>query len=244
MAFKKITDYNEEKYGGLFVLKDDKEYADVILLYRSINDVLIADTHYIKSPEYSGYVHCTDKASPALAKGIRVQTKLFIPLYNLSTKRIEFWDRNVRFENVLNSQVFSKVVDPINYVFRITRNGAAGDVNTTYQFELVGKNNMVTYNAILEQEGVTMPEHYETICRTVTNEEMAEMLESRDNENGYSPSSAPEYVPVARGSVDYTPEYNPTQTSVELPSMQDNFDNEIEDIPNELPSLNDEDVSF
>lgn len=244
MAFKKITDYNEEKYGGLFVLKDDKEYADVILLYRSINDVLIADTHYIKSPEYSGYVHCTDKASPALAKGIRVQTKLFIPLYNLSTKRIEFWDRNVRFENVLNSQVFSKVVDPINYVFRITRNGAAGDVNTTYQFELVGKNNMLTYEQILEQEGVTMPEHYETICRTVTNEEMAEMLESRDNENGYSPSSAPEYVPVARGNVDYTPEYNPTQTSVELPSMQDNFDNVIEDIPNELPSLNDEDVSF
>ena len=174
MTFKTITDYNEEKYGILFVLKDDKEYADVILLYRSINDVLIADTHYIKSPEYSGYVHCTDKASPALAKGIRVQTKLFIPLYNLSTKRIEFWDRNVRFENVLNSQVFSKVVDPINYVFKITRNGAAGDVNTTYQFELVGKNNMLTYNAILEQEGVTMPEYYETICRTVTNEEMSE----------------------------------------------------------------------
>ena len=60
MAFKKITDYNEEKYGRLFVLKDDKEYADVILLYRSINDVLIADIHYIKSPEYSGYVHCTN----------------------------------------------------------------------------------------------------------------------------------------------------------------------------------------
>ena len=83
MGFKSVTSYNEEKFNGLFLLRNDGDSADVIFLDRNIDDVLVADTHYVKSADYSGYVHCCGKGCPACAKGIRIQTKLFIPLYNI-----------------------------------------------------------------------------------------------------------------------------------------------------------------
>ena len=103
MAFKKMTDYNEERYGGKFILRNDGDFADVIFLYKSISDVLVADAHYIKSEKYNGYVHCCGVGCPACAKEIRVQNKLFIPLYNIQSREIEFWDRTVRFERQLIS---------------------------------------------------------------------------------------------------------------------------------------------
>ena len=91
MAFKKVNDYNQEKFGGLFLLRNNGDYADVIFMYRSVDDVLVADTHYIKSADYSGYVHCQGRNCPACAKGIRVQTKLFIPMYNITDNELQFW---------------------------------------------------------------------------------------------------------------------------------------------------------
>ena len=59
MGFKSISQYNEERYGNKFILKDDGDYADVIFLYRNYqDDVKVASAHYIKSPDYSGYTFC------------------------------------------------------------------------------------------------------------------------------------------------------------------------------------------
>lgn len=96
MAFKKVTEYNEEKYANWFVLPDDGDSEEVVILYKDIEDVLVADVHYIKC-EDSGYVHCLGKGCPACSKGIRVQPKLFIPLYIPSKEEIVFWDRTPKF---------------------------------------------------------------------------------------------------------------------------------------------------
>lgn len=247
MAFKKISDYNEQKYGNLFMLRNDGEYADVVFLYQSVDDVLIADTHYIKSPDYSGYVHYTDKSSPALAKGIKVQTKLFIPLYNISTGKVEFWDRNVRFENVLSSQVFAKTPDPTQFVFRIVRHGMARDVNTTYEIQLLAKNTIGTYQEILDKFSIKMPDHYETICKTVSNQELGEMLLSADNSNSFSVDSAPDYIPMPRGTNTFNNVENVSPTvGVDIPSVNDT----PQDLPtmaaveDSLPTLEDTEVNF
>lgn len=176
MAFKKMNDYNEEKFGSLFLLRNDGDYADVVFLYRNLDDVLIADTHYIKSANYSGYVHCCGRNCPACAKGIRVQTKLFIPMYNITSDRVEFWDRSVRFENQLSSDVFERYPNPVDFVFRITRHGAAGDVNTTYQIVAVGRNSQSSYQDILNKFNISMPDHYSTICKEFSNSELFDML--------------------------------------------------------------------
>ena len=84
MAFKKMTEYNEEKFGNFFRLVNDGDFADVVFLYRSTHDVLVADVHYVKTPDYSGYVQCLERGCPACSEGIRIQSKLFIPMLVVS----------------------------------------------------------------------------------------------------------------------------------------------------------------
>ena len=99
MAFKTVNNYNESRYGNTFLLRNDGDYADVIFLYSSEADVLVADAaHYVKSSEYSGYVHCCGAGCPACSQNIRVQSKLFIPLYNLTANDGVANDVNTTYE--------------------------------------------------------------------------------------------------------------------------------------------------
>lgn len=176
MAFKSMVQYNEERYGNFFTLQNDGNFADVIFLYQSKADVLIADVHYIKSAEYSGYVHCCGTGCPACSKGIRTQTKLFIPLYNITERKIQFFDRSTKFESQLVNDVFDKFPDPSQYVFRITRHGVAGSVDTTYQIQAIGKNAEMPMAKILTDAGTKMPDAYSMVCKEVTPFELDSMI--------------------------------------------------------------------
>ena len=212
MAFKTAKTYNDERFGELFMLRNDGDYADVIFMYQSADDVLVADTHYIKSADYSGYVHCTGKGCPACSKGIRVQTKLFIPLYNITAGQLQFFDRTVRFEAQLNQDVISKFPNPSEYVFRITRHGAAGDVNTTYQIVVIGRNTHKSYSQILAENNISFPEHYEHICRELSASELHNMLNTNSDAPDYS--SMPSYQVTPRAVASYQPTTIPESTPV------------------------------
>lgn len=201
MAFKSVEQYNEEKYGGLFRLQNDQDFADVIFLYQNIHDVLVADTHYVKSADYSGYVHCNGRGCPACAKGIRVQTKLFIPVYNITDSEIQFWDRTMKFEPQLHSDVFSKFPNPSEFVFRITRNGAAGDINTKYSMVAVGNNQYKSYVDILAENKVSFPAYYENICKDVDAATLSTWLNSANVANtSYANDGMPAYTPTPRAT--------------------------------------------
>lgn len=191
MAFKKVNDYNNEKFGGLFLLRNDGDYADVVFMYRSEDDALVADTHYVKSSDYSGYVHCCGRGCPACEKGIRVQTKLFIPIFNISSNELQFWDRTMRFENQLKHDVFANYPNPSEYVFRITRKGAPNDVNTTYSIMVIGRNTFKSYDDIISEYNVSYPDHYETICKEMSESELRAMLSNGSTQS--QPSAMPEY---------------------------------------------------
>lgn len=233
MAFKKVTDYNQEKFNGLFLLRNDGDFADVVIMYRSVDDVLVADTHYIKSADYSGYVQCVGRGCPACGKNIRVQTKLFIPLYNLSAPNggeIQFWDRTMRFENQLQQDVFAKYPNPSEFVFRITRKGAAGDVNTVYTIQAVGRNTMKTYDQILLENNATFPEYYESICKDASISELTAMLSSSATGAYSNGSSMPEYSYQATPRVAFDPNNGssaipPTNNTV-IPEYADDEDDD------------------
>lgn len=176
MAFKKITDYNEERFGNFFLLRNDGDFADVVFLYKSFDDVLVADAHYVKSNDYTGYIHCCGAGCPACAKGLRVQNKLFIPLYNISAGEIQFFDRSIRFQNQLESEVFSKFANPSDYVFRIIRHGAAGSFETTYEIVVVGHINGTSYDKICADNNVTFPDYYSTVCKDLTVSEVSALF--------------------------------------------------------------------
>lgn len=200
MAFKKVNDYNNDKFGGLFLLRNDGDSADVIFMYRSVDDVLVADTHYVKSADYSGYVHCTGRGCPACGKNIRVQTKLFIPMFNVTAGELQFWDRTMRFDNQLQQDVFAKYPNPSEFVFRITRHGVANDVNTTYSIMAIGRNNYKSYNEILAENNIKYPDHYETVCKEVSATELTSMLNSgsANGSNSFNGSAMPEYQATPR----------------------------------------------
>ena len=210
MAFKTVKSYNDEKFNGLFLLRNDGDYADVIFMYQNEDDALVADTHYIKSSDYSGYIHCCGRGCPACGKNIRVQTKLFIPLYNIMDNELQFWDRGIRFETQLKQDVFSKYPNPSEFVFRITRHGVAGDVNTTYEIIAIGKNTYKSYNQILADNNASFPEYYNNICKELTSDKVHSLL-SASSDNSYSGSDMPSYQVTPRASYNTeAPAYVPT----------------------------------
>ena len=241
MAFKSIKAYNEERYGGFFLLRNDRDYADVIFLYRNEEDALVNSTHYIKSPDYSGYVECTGRGCPACAKNIRVQDKLFIPVYNIKDDEIQFWDRSTRFGDQLVRDVFSKYPNPSEYVFRITRIGAAGSIDTKYDIMAVGKNSQMPYDYILSKFHVTFPEYYSTVCKCASSNELSNMLNSNStNGNGYTASPTQDYVPVPRPAID-VPDNVPESLSLPDYDSIDSDSNLPFDLDGDEPS---NDVTF
>lgn len=212
MGFKSMTEYNDQKYGNWFRLQNDGDYADVIILYRSTADVMMADCHYIRSDGYTGYVTCCSAGCPACAKQIRVQPKLFIPMYVLTTSvtggvqgRIQFWDRTMRFQPQLVNDVFRGYPNPSEYIFRITRHGAAGDINTTYDIRAISNNSnpATSYDAICSTFGAVFPDYYNTICKDVDQFELGSMMtaSSYGQPNGGNNYGGNNYGAAPRGSV-------------------------------------------
>lgn len=202
MAFKKLNEYVEEKNGVFFTLPNDNDSADVIFLYRSTDDVLVADVHYISSKNYNGYAHCLGDNCPACdyptktGRGIRRQSEIFIPLYNINKRKIEFWDRTTRFEQVLNESVFRNYPNPSEFVFRITRHGQPRDPGTRYEIRAISRNADYSYNQILADFNMTFPDSYSLACKELTYDQMYNYLHSD------VPTDLPDYgyVPVPRGS--------------------------------------------
>ena len=235
MAFKTAKQYNEERFGGRFTLRNDGDYADVIFLYRDYNDVLVADTHYIKSADYTGYVHCCGRGCPACEKGIRVQSKLFIPMYNMTTDQIEFWDRNTRFENQLSKDVFEHYPNPVDFVFRITRHGAAGDVNTTYEIRAIGRNADYSYEFLMKKFNISMPAHYESVCKDVRPMDLRAMVNAAASHS--EESDLPDYrvTPRTRSSEAPTAPDVPIPGPDALPFSLDDIESaeDVEDLDGE-----------
>ena len=195
MAFKSVEQFNDDRYHNLFRIPNDGESVDVIFLYQSKSDMLVADVHYIRSSEYAGYVHCCGAGCPACAKGIRVQNKLFIPVYNINKGAIEFWDRTMTFEPQMQKDVFDRFPNPSEYVFRITRHGAYKDVNTRYDIVAVGRNSLMSYSQILAKFNTKMPDYYENIVKTYLVSDLTRMLVTSSPETGVVTQ---DYVPVPR----------------------------------------------
>lgn len=211
MAFKSVAEVKAQKYAGKFVLENNGDTADVIFMYQGASDVMVADVHYIKSADYNGYVHCIDGGCPACIKGIRTQTKLFVPMYVLSSNGVEvneiqFWDRTMKFEPQLQTDVFKLCANPSEYVFRITRVGAHGDINTRYTISMVARNSVLTYADILAKYNAKFPDYYENIVKDVDATVMNSWLINSDN--AAANTSMPDYVATPRVNIDATATVN------------------------------------
>ena len=188
MAFKSIEAVKKELHNGKFILENNGDYADVVLMYRSRSEVLTADVHYIKSNEYSGYVHHIEGGCPACTKQLRIQNKLFVPMYVLAingapVNELQFWDRHTKFDQTLQTAVFTHYSNPSEVVFRITRNGVAGDINTTYSIIPLGMNTVAPFDAVLASLGTKFPDAYERVVKSVDAATLGRWLTAGSTEN-------------------------------------------------------------
>lgn len=214
MAFQSAEERTAEIYKNKFHLDNDGDSADVIIMYQKSHDALIGDMHYVKSPDYSGYVHCLGRGCPVCAKGIRIQTKLFIPFYNINAEEIQFFDRSNYFQPQLFNDVFSKYPNPSEYVFRITRHGMAGSTDTKYSITAIARNTVKTFDQICSEQHATFPEFYSAITRQMTAPELSALL-SESGTNAAPPAASYEVRP--RGG-----SYNvPAPTDADMPPLPD-----------------------
>lgn len=201
MAFKSVNDYQEAKYAGKFVLQNNGDHESVVFLYRDESEVLVGEgVHYIKSNDYNGYVHCLGRGCPACSKGLRPQTKVFIPLYLPAQDKIVFWERTQKFLPQLHQDVFKAYPDPCNYVFVVTRNGEPGSLDTRYHLEPKYKFSK-SYDEVLAHFNYKFPDFYENICKSVDYDTLSEWVNSGPTRSTYGESAGlPEYKAIPRVS--------------------------------------------
>lgn len=243
MAFKSVKEIRNEKNAGKFTLDGNGDFADVIFLYRSEDEVMSASVHYVSNAEYTGNVQCTEMGCPFCAKGYKPRTKVYVPVYVLSKNGVpvnefQFWERNMKFSHVLSEAVFKFYANPSEYVFRITREGSYGDPNTKYKINVAGTNRALPFDKICSDQQITFPEVYNRAAKEVDNATLMRWAAIPAAENTAS-GAVPEYVPTPRVTVNAIPEYNG--------GSLDNVLAQPEDVPfdiGEFPDDSGDDVDF
>lgn len=160
-----------------FHLNDDGKYEDVIFLYPSVEAVRAFTVH--SSTEHNMHrrnLLCKGIDCPYCKAGSKAYNKFFIPLFNLRTNTIQFWERAARRYEVIDprydyvrmlSDLFDTFTDLTKYVFRITRIGELGNVSTYYKVSAFARNRNMPYQKILDDYGISFPEYYKTIIEDV-----------------------------------------------------------------------------
>ena len=143
-AMAENTSNNQQNGVGFFTLKNDGDFAIVRFMEESVNDFDLLTVHDVKVNDRYRKLNCLRNASepmekcPACMANLKINTKIFIHL--LQYKQDEngnivvepkVWERSLFYANQLKDLIIN-YGDLRNCIFKITRNGKAGDMKTTY----------------------------------------------------------------------------------------------------------------
>lgn len=179
-----IGNYDVKPSGKFFTLKNDKDVARVRILYESAEDIDGYAVHRVSVDGRDRYINCLREYNdpmgkcPFCANGMKVQPKLFVPLYNEDTQELQFWERGSTFSSQLSGLV-ARYKNIVSRTFDIERNGAKGDTKTTYQFYPVDEPDGTTVQDILDDLGLSeMPTPVGTIIMDKSAEEMQAYIDN------------------------------------------------------------------
>lgn len=143
------TESNNNNSGvGFFSLKNDGDEAIVRIMHDSVNDFDIITTHPITVGGKYRSISCIREPRdpmdncPLCKNGTKVQSKIFIHMIQYVTNapgQIEakpvVWERSIGYATKLKNDIDE--YGPLsNCIFKIRRNGKAGDMQTTYDMRL------------------------------------------------------------------------------------------------------------
>ena len=162
VAFDEADKFGGQGGAGFFQLKDDGDTAEVRFMYDSIDDIVGDSVHEIDMVDENGnvvmsktgrprkkYVACLrdyddpKDVCPFCREGMFVGVRLVVPIYNISEKKVQIWDRGKTMFKKM-SRIASKHPSIVSQVFSIEREGKKGDQQTDYYIEAVGQPDKTT----------------------------------------------------------------------------------------------------
>ena len=212
---------------GFFSLKNDGDEAIVRIMHDSVNDFDILTTHPITVGGKFRSINCIREPRdpmdncPLCKNGTKVQSRIFIHMIQYVTNeqgQIEakpvVWERSIGYATKLKNDIDE--YGPLsNCIFKIRRNGKAGDMQTTYDMKL---GNPAMYNEANYPKLVDAFKDY-TACGTIvldkTYDEIVAFLSNGsfpDNKNTSAPSQD-----YNTSSAPTTSTYAPTETTARMP---------------------------
>jgi len=197
------NNYGSQGNSSYFSLKEDGEVKKVRFMYRNASDVTGYAVHEVMINGKKKYVNCLrDYNSPIddcpfCKSGSNQQVKLYIPLYDIESGKVCFWERGKKFFSRMSS-LCARFPDLVSHVFEIERHGAKGATDTTYEIYEVGHDNTKI------EDLPEVPDVLGTVILDKNADEMRAYLSTGDFGNAVQKSSQTNYnnvVPQRRTPV-------------------------------------------
>ena len=121
-----------------FWLSENNETARVKFLLDKWEDVNLCHIHEIKVENKDGTrgmrrIRCLGDNCIACKRGNRLITKVYIPLYNETLQKVQFWERTPVAQFLNFNIIFRKHENVPAITFEIRRIGNKGDIHTRYE---------------------------------------------------------------------------------------------------------------
>ena len=135
--YNQADNYGAQK-SNFFSLKDDGDTAVVRFLYNDINDVEGVSVHEVQVGDKRIDVECIRtydepiEKCPFCAANMKVNAKLFIPVYDENSKESKIWTRGKSYFGELSS-LCSRYNPLVSTPIELERIGKKGDTSTKYQ---------------------------------------------------------------------------------------------------------------
>lgn len=136
-SVKDADNYGASK-SNYFSLKDDKDTAKIRFLYNTVDDIQGVAVHEVQVGNKTVDVECLraynepiDKC-PLCAAGYKINAKVFIPVYDMTSNESKIWTRGRTFLSKLTS-LCSRYNPLVSTPFEVERIGKKGDTSTTYE---------------------------------------------------------------------------------------------------------------
>jgi hypothetical protein len=133
--------YNAGGNGGFFSLQNDKDNVEVRFMYNDMHDIeeqSMFVTHKIQVDGKERHIDCLRQYNepvsncPLCQGGYKINKKIFLYVYDIKSNEIKIWERGNTFASVMASRC-ARSNPLVSSIFEIERNGAKGDIKTTYE---------------------------------------------------------------------------------------------------------------
>lgn len=204
MAKVSIDEARKSTSGGdFFSLKKDKEKANIRFMYKTTKDVDIYSVHEVKIGDKRRLVDCIKDPSnpeshcPFCDAGVKKLQRVFLLVYVEQEEKVKIWERSFQYydRNILPILEQLNSEEIVGTRFRVMRNGAPGDMKTTYPLMLVEADDtkMEDFEEELPRTDLTIlqktAEEMEEFVETGKFPEQAEEAESEEEERPAKKSS-------------------------------------------------------